>query len=40
MNIEKMMLEEFEIPKSQLKIHQVDVCEAEKKVEIQLITKE
>ncbi|MFI3162847.1 MAG: exonuclease domain-containing protein [Bacillota bacterium] len=40
MNIEKMMLEEFEIEKSQLKIHQVEVCEAEKKVEIQLITKE
>ncbi len=40
MNIEKMLLDEFDIPKTQLKIHQVEVCEAEKKVQIQLLTKE
>ncbi|MFI3167191.1 MAG: exonuclease domain-containing protein [Bacillota bacterium] len=40
MNIEKMLWDEFELKSEEIKIHQVNLCEKDKKVQIELLVKE
>ncbi len=40
MNVERMLWGEFDLTSKDIKIHQVNVCEKEKKVQIELLVKE